>query len=87
MTKRISTTAADLFVLVDREFRRRKARECTTCYVSLPYRVDRGEAEDANWEIVLPASCRWGCDLLIEEIVGEFQSRYELVAETRDNVR
>jgi hypothetical protein len=86
MTRRTSTTAADLFVLIDREFRRRKARECTTCYVSLPYRVDRGEEEDANWEIVLPVRCPWGCELLVEEIVNDYQSRYEL-AESRDNVR
>ena len=87
MTRRTCTTAADLFVLIDREFRRRKARECTACYVSLPYRVDRGEEEDANWEIVLPTGCRWGCDLLVEEIVGEFQSRYDLTPESRDKVR
>ena len=74
-------------MLIDREFRRRRARECATCYVPLPYRVDRSEEQAANWEIVMPCACRWGCDLLLDEIVAEFQSRYDLASELRDNVR
>ena len=87
MNRRTSTTAADLFVLIDREFRRRKPRECSACYVPLPYRVDRSEDASANWEIVLPTSCSWGCDLLLEEIVEEFQARYNLAGEMQHNVR
>ena len=87
MNKRISTTAADLFVLIDREYRRRKPRDCVVCYVALPYRIDRPEEETANWEVVIPTGCRWGCDLLLEEIVSQFQERYDLSSELRDNVR
>ena len=87
MMKRTSTTAADLFVLLDREFRRRKPRECATCYVSLPYRIDTRAGEGTNWEIVLPSGCGWGCDLLLEEIVGEFQELYKLNGESRDTVK
>ena len=87
MTRRTSTTAADLFVLIDREFRRRRARECTACYVPLPYRVDRSGEEAANWEVMIPDACQWGCDMLLEEIVEDFRQRYDLVGEVRDRIR
>ena len=73
--------------MIDREFRRRKPRECSACYVPLPYRVDRGDGADANWEIVLPTTCSWGCDLLLDEIIEEFQSRYELAEDFHHNAR
>ena len=77
MSKRTGVTAADLFVLLDREFRRRKPRECPDCFVQLPYRVDAKGAV-ANWEVVTPPGCTNGCAAAFEELVGEFQALYEL---------
>jgi hypothetical protein len=76
MNRKTSVTAADLFVLLDREFRRRKARECASCVVQLPYRVD--ERNDANWQVVAPTPCSRGCSVVFEEIVEEFQGLYAL---------
>ena len=73
---------ADLFVLLDREFRRRKPRECASCYVPLPYRIDPPLPNLPNWEIVSPGRCPLGCDLLLEELVSSFQERYELAAKS-----
>ena len=73
MDRKMDVTAADLFVLLDREFRRRKSRDCAGCLVQLPYRV-RG----AEWEVVAPASCARGCDAVFEEVVREFQRLYAL---------
>jgi len=87
MGQRTSTTAADLFVLIDREFRRRKPRECANCYVALPYRIDAPDVDTANWEIVPPSGCPWGCSLLLDEIVGEFQQLYKLNVNGRENGR
>jgi hypothetical protein len=70
--------AADLYVLLQREFRRRQAPECAACYVQLPYRVDRIEPDAPNWEVSVPASCAHGCQSLIEELVGEFGALYDL---------
>jgi hypothetical protein len=78
MDNKTAVTAADLFVLLDREFRRRKPRECSVCFIQLPYRIDVRKAGDANWEMVTPAACGKGCDLVVEELLGEFQSLYEL---------
>ena len=69
----MDVTAADLFVLLDREFRRRKARDCAGCIVQLPFRV-RG----ADWEAVAPGNCVRGCNAVFEEIVREFQRLYAL---------
>src|SRR5687768_2274969 len=47
----------ELYVLLDREFRRRRPRECGTCYVQLPYRVDANRSTAGNWEVLLPPGC------------------------------
>ena len=78
MNKRTPVTPADLFVMLDREFRRRKPRECAACFVQLPYRVDTLNGNHANWELMVPLECSHGCAIVLEEIVGDFQTRYEL---------
>ena len=69
----MDVTAADLFVLLDREFRRRKPRDCAGCIVQLPFRV-RG----SDWEAIAPGNCAHGCNAVFEEIVREFQRLYAL---------
>ncbi len=78
MTARTERTAADLFVLLDREFRRRKPRECRACFVQLPYLIDTLHGDGANWEVVMPPPCGYNCAAVLEEIAGELQSRYDL---------
>ena len=76
--KRAPMSAADLFVLLDREFRRRQPRECGACYVQLPFRVDVPDNGNANWEVVI-TRCPTACESVLQELVAEFQQRYELV--------
>ena len=68
----------ELYVLLDREFRRRRPRECGTCYVQLPYRVDANRETDGNWEVLLPPGCGNGCGDAMDEIIAELRTRYEL---------
>jgi len=82
-----SMTAADLFVLLDREFRRRRSRDCKGCVIQLPYRVDRGLANGATWDIDMPQSCGTACKEAFEELVSEFQGIYELKNEVADSSR
>lgn len=70
--------AADLYVLMQREFRRRQAPECTACYVQLPYRVDRTDRNAPNWEVSFPPTCSHGCQAIIEDLVSEFGALYDL---------
>jgi hypothetical protein len=78
MEKKVAVTAADLFVLLDREFRRRRPRDCTGCFMQLPYSVDPRAPSDPDWEMLLPAECGNGCVDVAEEIVGELQALYDL---------
>jgi hypothetical protein len=78
MTTRTPIAAADLFVLLDREFQRRKPRECDTCFVSLPFRVDVRGTDAPNWETLVPLGCGQRCDAVLEEIVAQLQAIYDL---------
>jgi hypothetical protein len=87
MNKRTAVNAADLFVLLDREFRRRKPRECTACFIQLPFRVDRRDPQAANWEALVPPECGHACDQVVEELVFEFQSLYDLEEPSEEDWR
>jgi hypothetical protein len=81
MNTRTELYAADLYVLLQREFRRRQSRECSSCYVQLPYRIDRLDPNAANWEISLPQPCPHGCQDLMDELAAEFAMLYDLKAD------
>lgn len=69
-------TPADLWVLLDREFRRRRPRECETCFVPFPFRVDAPDGAP-NWEIDIRA-CGDRCQLILEELVQYYQDKHDL---------
>jgi hypothetical protein len=86
MSKRIVISAAELYVKLDREFRRRQSPECETCYIQLPFRVDRQDDTVCNWEIVPPPRCSQGCLELIDELVAHYAPLYDLASgEERDS--
>lgn len=78
MEKKPLMTSPDLWALLDRELRRRKPRECAGCFVSFPFRVEVREQGASNWEVVIPHDCGHGCRDVLEEILLEFQLRYDL---------
>ena len=78
MNTRTKIDAADLYVLLQREFRRRQPADCNACFVQLPFRVDRRGDDAPNWEIVMPPPCAKGCAALLEELVLDFGLRYDL---------
>ena len=79
MKNRLSITAADLYVLLQREFRRRQVPACSSCYVQLPFRVDRAHPDSANWEVIVPTACTYGCRELMDDVIEQFASRYDLL--------
>ena len=83
MTTRTPIAAADLYVLLQREFRRRQVPDCTACFVQLPFRVDRPEIDRANWEVIIPASCSFNCREVMDDVVEDFSHRYDLLSEAR----
>ena len=80
MNRKTPLAAADLFVLLDREFRRRRPRDCQSCETQLPYLVERAGAA-SNWEAMVPMGCGQGCAAVFEEMLAEFQRLYELKPE------
>ena len=79
MKNRTPIHAADLYVLLQRELRRRQPPQCSNCFVQLPYRVDRSDEDEPNWELAAPADCEHGCTAVIDELANEFGEVYELV--------
>lgn len=83
MKNRTEIFPADLYVLLEREFKRRKPSDCAACYVHLPYRVDRVDPAAPNWEVIIPPACPLGCRVVIEDLVHEFGGLYDLAEERR----
>ncbi len=83
MKTRTRIQAADLYVLLQREFRRRQVRECETCYVQLPFLIDRPTPDAANWEVIVPRACTLRCNEILEQVVDELGGQYDLVPGSR----
>ena len=87
MKNRTPIHAADLYVLLQRELRRRQPAKCTSCFMQLPYRVDRGDDDVPNWEVSAPVPpCDHGCASIVEELAYEFGQQYDLAAEAPNRV-
>lgn len=84
MKTKTEMIAADLYVLLQREFRRRQDPRCSACFVQLPFRVDRRESDSPNWEVLLPPPCAYGCQELIVELASAFAEQYDLKPEFRN---
>ena len=84
MNPKPAMTAADLFVLLDRELRRRRPRDCDRCVMQLPYRVESVGMHAGTWDIDVPQTCGNGCSEVFEELVTEFQGLYALKGASAD---
>ena len=70
-----SISASDLYVVLERAFRRR-SRGCTQCNFSLPYRLP-----DSNgWSVEPTETCSNFCRMLLEDLVSEYRPGYRLTA-------
>ena len=87
MKGKMPISAGELYVILDREFRMRHSRECKSCYILLPYRVDSRGDGDGNWEIIIPPECPYGCAAVLEELVESYSNVYELTSDSDERVR
>ena len=69
---------AQLYAILDREFKLRRPPECTTCAVPLPYWRRPPDEVSANWFIGTPRVCGHGCDIVIAEILADLWTRYDV---------
>jgi hypothetical protein len=69
---------AQLYAILDREFKLRRPAACTTCAVPLPYWRKPPDDVSANWFIGTPRVCGHGCDIVIAEILAQLWTRYDV---------
>ena len=76
---------AQLYAILDREFRARRAPDCRRCRVPLPFFRAPPDEVSANWHIGTPADCPQGCDRVIAEILTSLWTQYDIkVPPTRE---
>ena len=66
---------ADLFVVLDRAFRRR-SRGCRRCNFSLTY----GLPDSNAWSVDPAETCSTFCRMVLEDLVSEYRAGYRLTA-------
>jgi hypothetical protein len=69
---------AQLYAILDREFKRLRPAQCTTCTVPLPYWRKPPDDVSANWFIGTPTECAHGCHLLVAELLARLWTRYDI---------
>jgi hypothetical protein len=78
---RTSLSPAELHVLLDREFRRRRPAICKECNVQMPFRLDKPSNGSPNWDVLRPPECPADCWRVVDQVVGELAVRYDLAAD------
>lgn len=75
--------AADLFVVLDKAYRRR-TRRCGRCGFTIPFSVFRDEqGEQGAWAVDPSEECSPECRGELEELVARFQKKYRLSGNDR----
>jgi len=81
---RTTVTAAQLYALLDAEFRRLRPSGCRSCRVPLPYWREPPDEVSANWHIGTPAQCPNGCHLVIAELLARMWTQYDVERERQN---
>lgn len=76
-TPAISLAAADLFVVLEKAYRR-KARKCDACSFSLPFRTDTNATDRGYWSVIPSGECCGTCQLILDDLIAEHQAAYRL---------
>lgn len=78
MANRTALNPSDLFVVLEKAFRRR-ARDCCGCTFSIPY-SHASAGGDGDWSVLLTNNCSPRCRAILEEIVARYRDEYALNA-------
>jgi len=79
MATRTQLNSTDLFVVLEKAFRRR-ARECCSCTFSMPYLQRDDRDADRDWSVTLTNNCSPHCLAILEDIVNQYRREYALAA-------
>lgn len=69
---------AELYAILDREFRRLRPAACRVCSVPLPYWRRPPDEVSANWFIGTPVECSHGCHIVIAELLARLWTHYDI---------
>ena len=78
---RTTLPAAQLYGLLDREFKRLRPPACRTCNAPLPFWRKPPDDVSANWNIGTPTNCPEGCHVVIAEMLTRLWSCYDIEPE------
>lgn len=78
---RETITAAQLYAILDREFKKARSPECKRCRIPLPYFRRPPDDVSANWAIGTPADCPHRCHLVIAELLARLWTRFDIQPE------
>jgi hypothetical protein len=78
---RTTISSAQLYAILDREFKALRRGECKGCRIPLPYWRDPPDDVSANWAIGTPAECPHGCHVVIAELLTRLWTKYDLEPE------
>lgn len=76
MTRKRLIGTEDLFVLLDRDYRKLRPPGCELCNVTLPFRVQDGAV--ANWMVDTTGLCPLPCAAVLEDLMTRYQAQYDL---------
>lgn len=71
-------TSAQLYAILNREFRKRAKEECRACKVPLPFYRTPPDEVSANWAIGTPTECPRKCHALIAEVLANLWTKYDI---------
>ncbi len=75
---RTTISAAQLYAILDAEWRKVRPRGCSTCRVPLPYWRAPPDDVSANWAIGTPIECPRGCHTVIAELLARLWTKYDI---------
>lgn len=78
---RTTITSAQLYAVLDREFRLLRPAACRKCRVPLPYWRKPPDEVSANWTIGTAPECPQSCHLVIAELLANLWAKYDIEPE------
>ena len=78
LVERSTISAAQLYAILDREFKKLRPAGCTRCHVPLPYWRRPPDDVSANWHIGQPTECPHGCHVVVAELLARLWTRYDI---------
>ena len=78
---RTTISSAQLYAIMDREFRQLRPKHCKNCRIPLPFYRTPPDDVSANWNVGTPSDCPEGCHLVLVELVTRLWAKYDMEPE------